>query len=296
MRLNLYEADGIKKRLATAAAALLCVVAVAFSLRGQTPASAPRQDEDAVRAQAEQVLKQAREATRAGLKGAEIKSLSVKSVIETSLSVPQMTNKKIRGTTDEELSVSLPDKLRKKGDANYTTNQEISDWVINGDRMSERSDVLVDGKPVNVAVNSMRDSDQKKIARHKDYAFTILFPAIFDSSWHPVSGFKYVGTAESNGTKADVIETTSPTAAVYRLFFDQQTHLLLLMSERWVGGASRKEHERKYFFSDYKKEDGLLAAHKIVVEENGEVVEQRVIKRLQVNPAFGEDFFAVKGK
>lgn len=296
MRFNLHTAGGMKKRFAAAPAVLLCVVAAAFSSQGQTPSPAPQQNEDAARARAEQVLKQAREATRAGLKGADIKSLSVKSVIETSLGVPQMPGKKIRGTTDEELSVSLPDKLRKKGDANYTTNQEISDWVINGDRVSARSDVLVDGKPVNFAVNSGRESEQTKIAAHKNYAFTILFPVIFDSSWYPVSGFRHVGVAESNGTKADVIETTSPGATVYRLFFDQQTHLLLLLSEKWVGGASKKERERKHFFSDYRRADGLLAAHKIVVEENGEVVEERVIKRLQVNPAFGEDFFAVKGK
>lgn len=296
MGFNLYEAGGMKKSFATAAAALLCVAAAALSSRGQTPSSVPQQNEDAARARAEQVLRQAREATRAGLKGAEIKSLSVRSVIETSLSVPQMRNKKIRGTTDEELSVSLPDKPRKKGDADYTTNQEISDWVINGDRVSERSDVMVDGKPVNFTISSQLESDQKKIATHKDYAFTIIFPATFDSSWYPVSGFKYVGTAESNGTKADVIETTSPGATVYRLFFDQQTHLLLLLSEKWVNKASKKERERKHFFSDYRKADGLLAAHKIVVEENGEVVEERVVKRLQVNPRFGEDFFVVKGK
>lgn len=294
MRFNLYKAGGMKKRFTTAPAALLCVVATAFSSQGQTPSPAPQQNDDASRARAEQVLKQARETARAGLKGTEIKSLIVKSVIETSLSVTQMPNKKIRGTTDEELSVSLPDKLRKKGDANYTTNQEISDWVINGDRVSERSDVMVDGKPVNFVVPT-RKSDQQKIDANKDYAFTILFPVIFDSSWYPVSGFKYVGVAESNGTKADVIETTSPSPTVYRLFFDQQTHLLLLMSEKWVSGTSKKERERRHFFSDYKKADGLLAAHKIVVEENGEVVEERVIKRLQVNPSFGDDFFAVKG-
>ncbi|HLM58837.1 MAG TPA: hypothetical protein VK422_22225 [Pyrinomonadaceae bacterium] len=296
MRFKLHTASGMKKRFAPAAAALLCVVAAAFSSQGQTPSPAPQQNEDAARARAEQVLKQAREATRAGLKGAEIKSLFVKSVIETSLNVPQMRNKKIRGTTDEELSVSLPDKLRTKGDANYTTNQEISEWVINGDRVSSRSDVLVDGTPVNFIIKSQFDSDQKKIATHKNYVFTILFPVIFDSSWYPVSGFRHVGIAEANGTKADVIETTSPTAAVYRLFFDQQTHLLLLLSEKWVSEASKKERERKHFFSDYRKADGLLAAHKIVVEENGEVVEERVIKRLQINPAFGENFFAVKGK
>ena len=295
MRSNLYKTSGMKKRFAAASAALLCVVAAAFSSQGQTPSPAPQQNEDAARARAEQVLKQAREAARAGLKGAEIKSLFVKSVIETSLNVPQLQNMKIRGTTDEELSVSLPDKLRKKGDANYTTNQEISDWVINGDRLSHRSDVLVDGKPVNFVIPT-RESDQQKIATHKNYAFTIIFPVIFDSSWHPVSGFKHVGIAESNGTKADVIETTSPTGMVFRLFFDEQAHRLLLLSEKWVSEASKKERERTHFFSDYRKADGLLAAHKIVVEENGEVVEERVIKRLQLNPAFGEDFFAVKGK
>lgn len=296
MSFSRREAYGAKKRAATAWAVLLSVITVAASPQGAAPSPAPRQTEDAAGAKAERVLKQARDATRAGLKGAELKGLSVKSKIETSLGVPQMPGRKIRGTTDEELSVSLPDKMRKKSDANYTTNQEISEWVINGERLSQTSDVLVDGKPINFVVNAKRQSDKEKIAANKDYAFTILFPVIFDSSWYPALAFRHVGVAESNGTRADVVETTSPTGTVYRLFFDQQTHLLLLMTETWVSGAAGKTHERKHFFSDYRKEGNLLAARKVVVEVKGEVVEERVVSRLEVNPAFANDFFAVKGK
>jgi hypothetical protein len=294
MRFDIHKAYSTKKRIVTAWVVLLFVITVAASSQAQSPASGPQQQEDSARAKAEQILKQARDVTRTELKSAAIESLIVKSKIESSQSIPQTPNRKIRGTTDEELSVNLPDKLRKKSDANYTTNQEISEWVINGERLSHKSDVLVDGKPINFAGNASKKSDKERIASHKEYAFTILFPVIFDSSWYPPLEFRYVGVAEANATKADVIETKSPNGAVYRLFFDQQTHLLLLISETWVSGTTKKENERKYFFSDYRKEDNLLAAHKIVVEENREVVEERVIKRLQVNPTFSDNFFAVK--
>ena len=298
MRFNLYKAYGPKKRSTNlACVVLLSVCTVVAPAQGRLLSSGRQQKEASARIRAEQILKQARDATRAELKGTEIKTLIINSKSETSQSIPQLPNRKLQGTTDEELSVSLPDKMRKKSVATYTTNQEIAEWVIDGDRLAQKSDVLVDGKPINfVASGGSQTSEKQKIASHKDYVFTILFPVIFDASWYPPLEFSYVGVAESKGVKADVVETRSPTGTTYRLFFDQQTHLLLLLSETWISERTKTEKERKHFFSDYRNEDNLLVAHKIVVEQGGEVTEERVIKRLQVNATFKPDFFAVKEK
>jgi hypothetical protein len=129
----------------------------------------------------------------------------------------------------------------------------------------------------------------------KDDAFLVVFPILLDYAGYRPVELKYVGVAEAGGTKADVLEAVLTSGAKYRFFFDQQTHLLLLANETWTSRETNKERERKYFFSDYRKEDGLLIAHKIITEENGEVTAERLIKRLQINPTFKPDYFAVKG-
>jgi outer membrane lipoprotein-sorting protein len=68
------------------------------------------------------------------------------------------------------------------------------------------------------------------------------------------------------------------------------------MTQSWISKAANKEIEKKYFFSDYRVEDGLLVAHKVIVEQNGKVVAETEIKKFQFNPTFKADFFEVKGK
>ena len=65
------------------------------------------------------------------------------------------------------------------------------------------------------------------------------------------------------------------------------------MTESWTG-ENNKQNENKLFFSDYQEKDGLLIATKIITERNGEVVEEKEIKDLKINPKFKSDMFDVK--
>lgn len=297
--------SGVKKRTTKV---LWSVLLSVFTVAAASPqekliSSALQQNEDTARAKAQQVLKHAQDATRKDLKAAEIKGLIVGSksdgtyTLDERKAPPALRNKKFQETSDEELAISLPGKIRYKVNADHTFNQEISEWIVNGDRFSQKTDVLVDGKPINAVFgNAKPKSEQEQIAKYKNSAFLTLFPITLDYSLYSPIEFRYIGVAEAKGTKADVIETTLSNKSTYRFFFDQQTHLLLLITGTRTDKETNKEIERKYFFSDYRKEGGLLVAHKIVTEVNGEVTQNTEIKHLQINPTFKPDYFAVKGK
>jgi hypothetical protein len=297
---------GAKKRMINAMwSVLLSIFTVAASPQGELISSAVQQNGNTAQAKAERVLKQAQEVTRIDLKNAEIKGLIVSAKGDGTFTLPeralkarpQFRNKKFQETFDEELAISLPDKIRYKINADHTFNQEISEWIVNGNRSSQKTDVLVDGKPINAIFSSANPkSEQEQIAQRKNSAFLTAFPITLDYSLYSPTEFRYIGVAEVKDVKTDVIDTTLSNGSTYRFFFDQQTHLLLLMIETRTDKETNKEVQRKYFFSDYRREEGLLVAHKIVTEENGEVIQETQIKRLQVNPTFKPDYFAVKGK
>lgn len=282
---------------------LLLIFAALIAAQGKAASIARQQNDEATAA--ERVLKQAREATRKELKEPQINGLVVNSTTKVSDPIPeailkarpQYRGKRAEGTIDEEIALSLPDKMRSKIDASYPTNQWVSDSIFNGDRFVGKSDTFVNGKPINFVISdSTVKTEKEKIAESKDSAFLTLFPITLDYSWHSPLEFRYIGIAEAKDTKADVIETTLSNGANYRFFFDQQTHLLLMVIETRTSKKTNKEIEKKYFFSDYRKVSGLLVAHKVVTETNQEVVAERDLKRLQINPTFKPDYFAVKGK
>ncbi|CDM64182.1 hypothetical protein PYK22_00174 [Pyrinomonas methylaliphatogenes] len=262
--------------------------------------SAQQKDESSSYLRAEQVLEAARQATR--LKAMDIKGLSLRTRTEISepypedflRSYPQFRNQRNQMITDGELSISFPDKIRQRMEMTFVSNQQVLERVLNGDRYAQRSEIYVDGKPLNFTANNLiQKSEQEKIADFKNSAFLMIFPITLEYSWYAPLRFKYVGVAEAKEGRADVIETALPNGSTYRLFFDQKTHLLLLMSEMSKDG---REAERRYFFSDYRNVDGLLIAHKVTVEKGKEVVGERQIKSVQINPTFKPDHYLVKGK
>lgn len=103
--------------------------------------------------------------------------------------------------------------------------------------------------------------------------------------------FDYLGLAKSDEQMADVIATTIADTYKINMFFDQKTHRLLLMNAKFIDPKSAEEIEHKYFFSDYKESNGVTFAHKVVIHENGEIIEERIIKQIKLNPQLDADFF-----
>jgi hypothetical protein len=284
---------------------LLFSLMVASAARAKAISFTKQQSDETAQSAAERVLRQSQEATRKDFKGSKIKGLIVNSRTEVSQpypedfvkKYPQLRNLRDEATTDTELAISFPDKIHEKRENSYPTNQQTLERTLNGNRFTQKSEVLVDGKPINfVANNAIEKSEKERIADFKDTTFLAVFPITLDYSWYSPIEFRYVGVAEAGGTRADVIETSLSDGTKYRFFFDQQTHLLLMAIETLMIEQTNKEIERRYFFSDYRKEDGLLVPHKAVIEVNKEVVGERQLKRLQINPSFKPDYFAVKGK
>ena len=137
--------------------------------------------------------------------------------------------------------------------------------------------------------------------------------------------YKYAGQSEVEDAKADVLDVTGPDKFSVRVFFDQSSHLPLLLSyrgpkprivtmTRQVGDhakpedlkKARDEAEKKMsaetpavpeevdFYirlTDHKKVGGLMLPHKLTFLTDTEVSEEFEISKYQVNPQFKPDLF-----
>lgn len=135
--------------------------------------------------------------------------------------------------------------------------------------------------------------------------------------------FKYVGDSDVDSVPADVLEVSGINGLAIRIFFDQKSHLPLLLSYRGPkprvismsrpGGGSAEElkkaraeaeklanaeapavPEQIDFFiriEDHKKVNGYVLPHKFTFLTDTEVSEEFEISKYQVNPHFKADKF-----
>jgi hypothetical protein len=131
--------------------------------------------------------------------------------------------------------------------------------------------------------------------------------------------FAYGGEAESADGAADVIDAKGTGNFASRLFFDKQTHRLLMIAYRGASprmvvrtqrmpgapASGRNEHadpagpppdvvDITMYFDDYRSVDGLLLPHHISRSVDGETAEEWTFSSVRVNPAFKPATFAQK--
>ena len=137
--------------------------------------------------------------------------------------------------------------------------------------------------------------------------------------------YKYVGESDVEDAKADVIDVTGPENFSVRVYFDQSSHLPLLLSyrgpkprvvtmTRQAGSApkpdeikkAQEEAEKKMHaeapaapeevdfyirLTDHKKVNGVMLPHKLTFLTENEVSEEFEISKYQLNPQFKADHF-----
>lgn len=187
-------------------------------------------------------------------------------------------------------------KVRLKILAAYpNSQQELIERIFNNEDFSETNRVKIDDRGFTEMTLIPKGDAQKikeeKISKIKFDTFSTIFPILF--KFDNGLKFKFVGVANAGEQKADVVETTVAGTHKVKLFLDKETHLLLLMTANFYDEIQKKEIEQKFFYSDFKEENGLLYAHKIIVQENGEAIEERVIKLITPNPELKSGFFDV---
>jgi len=136
--------------------------------------------------------------------------------------------------------------------------------------------------------------------------------------------FASAGEAQAQDGRVDVLDVTGPDGFTARLFFDQKTHLPVMMNYRGVvfrvtinrgvrasskeeaeklgeaarqkstdasANASRQETEIQMRFSDYRAVEGILLPRHITRAVDGKAIEEWNLKTIKVNPALKPQSF-----
>lgn len=137
--------------------------------------------------------------------------------------------------------------------------------------------------------------------------------------------FSYVGEAEAEDGRAEVIDLKGADGFAARLFLDKETHRPLMLSyrarqarigmmtRRIDGAASREEAEKKareeaerhaqeqpqeekevevqVFFSEYRSVDGVSLPHQITRSIEGKASEEWELKKFKINPPLKAERF-----
>lgn len=203
------------------------------------------------------------------------------------------------------IDFSAPDKIKysQSDTAKSDGSQDFRNFILNGDKYKSDSYTIFNGKrdDNNYLFDPKSEEEKKQVVlevRRKN--FLQIFPLILESPDYVPLNFYFIGKAEANGEKADVLEAILPKQSSLRLFFDENSHLLKLII---YSGKNKvdKNYEEKRYFSDYKQMDGFMIPVKTIFElksglKDGEYnsKEELNIKSFKVNPTFKPDNFEIK--
>jgi hypothetical protein len=129
--------------------------------------------------------------------------------------------------------------------------------------------------------------------------------------------FTYAGQAktQSGGQTADALDLNGPHNFAARLFIDQQTHQVLMLTykidlpnrsadkqtRRPADAPTQAEPEApkvevRWIASDYRNVNGLTLPHRLTRSTGGQITEEIELQKVKVNPAFKPDKFDKKEK
>lgn len=201
---------------------------------------------------------------------------------------------------ERQIDLSLPDKVKFSESVGDEDGTSFYNFILNGDNYDSDTYDIFKGKKSSSNVEQTDEQKKLQILEVKKQNFLRVFPVILETASNTPLEFNYIGKAESNGDKADVLETVMPDGSKLRLFFDEKSHLLRMLVNT---GKTRfgAEYEEKRFFSDYKEKDGIMTANKINVEKTSltktgkfEINDELALKSIKFNPTFKPNIFEVK--
>ncbi|MBA3242270.1 MAG: hypothetical protein H0T60_13660 [Acidobacteria bacterium] len=217
-----------------------------------------------------------------------------------------------------QLDFLLPDKFTRNETVNLSgnTGKIITLSILNGDEAwSDVRSSSVEIPVINSGSGGAAERDILRKSLRKDYAGYLL-QFLLTSAPSPAVEFTYIGEAQAEDGQADVIEVKDEKISLsMRLFFDKETHRLLLLTYREAAPrkfslpssgkksfqpeqqsvpASPPDTEVQLRYADYRPEDGILVAHRITRTRNGKLDQEMELKSFKVNPPFNLDHFKVK--
>lgn len=216
----------------------------------------------------------------------------------------------------------MPDKILKSETMNIMGSVEVTRIeALNGDKVWE--DQQQSGGGMVVMRRGGRGADPK-VAEDmiRSEVLKTAFGFVLNTpSTLPVS-FTYAGEAESPDGKADVLDAKASVGPPLRLYFDQKSHRLLMLTykgkrprmithsstdgppseeelqkrikESEAEAAKQPDVEYQTRFSEYKEVGGIWLPHKISKGIESETNEEVTITKVKINPSLKPEKFIKK--
>lgn len=249
-----------------------------------------KQNDELAKKRAKEVIAEARKAINSKIDASQLKNFYL-SFEGTANYYKEMPEK-------HQFSITMPDKINHtfsteweygKGFRTLKLNRNISSiqeaWISSSGSGS-RSDYKKSENP-----------DDKNLKYLKLETSLVLLPIILDFAFIPVE-FRYAGVAESESGKADVLETVLPDNIIYKLLFDQKSRWLVMMVKTFIDEG--KPTDRKFYFSEYREDSGLIIPHKTIMtgisSRGTNIFVESNLKVFKINPEFKPDTFEIKDK
>lgn len=259
------------------------------------------------KARAQEVLKQARAVIWDETKSKPLQSLTI--------------NAMSRGKQTGEITLEalLPDKFIQTSSRNLGAAEFISILTINGTRSwsdFKQPDMgaLIEAKTAMGAASGASgaksgDDGGKKVGggsgsgggampqiSQEDCGRMLLTWLLITPGTLSVE-FAYAGTAKADGKTADVLDVQSSNERfATRLFIDQQTHQLLMLTYKAPLSGTADNVEIRWVVSDYRNDNGITLPHHLTKSTGGVLTGEIEIIKVKVNPSLKPDKFEKKGK
>jgi hypothetical protein len=276
-------------------------------------------------ARAQEILKQARQAIGGEEQLQKVQGLQIHGQYRRVIGDRQMSG-------DRDISISLPNKylVEDAMNAGGLSTAIINTRALNGEKAWSGNSggggamVFRIGGPGAAQMSPEQMEAMQRRIYNAEFSRYLLAMILTPPPAMAVE-YKYAGESEVEDAKADVLDVTGPDNFAVRVFFDQSSHLPLLLSyrgpkprtvmlTRQAGEKAkpedikkaREEAEKKMaaeapaapeevdFYirlTDHKKVGGLMLPHKLTFLTDTEVSEEFEISKYQVNPQFKTDLF-----
>jgi hypothetical protein len=134
--------------------------------------------------------------------------------------------------------------------------------VVNGDKVKQK--VTFGGMDVSPPGDEAKDEARETAMMH---GIELIYPLLDEKKF----SLKAEADGEVNGKKAAVIKATIlDNSKTVTLSFDKESGLLVKTQRKGKSGdGMNKEVDEESFLSDYKKVNGVMSAHKLVVHHDG---------------------------
>ncbi|MGI8556013.1 MAG: hypothetical protein ACR2LT_06625, partial [Pyrinomonadaceae bacterium] len=159
-----------------------------------------------------EILSQVRKAIKKGNESLKIDGLSINYSVSRQTKFVRNDNKSTTNQSDTGerlLNLSLPDKFKFSETMGDVNTSAIYNYTLNGDQLESESYGISNGQRMEFQINGQgqptAEQKQQTLLRIKKRNSFLLFPILLESPAYPLE-FHYVGKAEADGEKADVLE------------------------------------------------------------------------------------------